>query len=106
MTKKKRTQAYTEEFAILGFEFECELNCSSEDQFDEFMDEAVSFIESRNLNIGGGGNLNSFGGFICSNERYGSATVEDIASVKEWLAKQSLVSNIEMGELVDAMYGI
>ncbi len=105
-SKRLRKKLYLDEFAIFGFEFECNLSCSSEEEFDKFIDEIVDYLESRNLNISGGGSVNSFGGFICSNERYGSVTTEDIENLQTWFSSHKLVSNIKIGNPVDAMYGI
>jgi len=105
-SKRLRKKLYLDEFAIFGFEFECDLSCTDTEEFDKFMNDIIDYIESKNLNIGGGGNLNSFGGFICSNKRYESVTKEDINNLKSWLSNHQLVSNIKIGQLVDANYGI
>lgn len=105
-SKRLRKKLYLDEFAIFGFEFECHLSCTSEDEFDTFMIEMIDFFESRNLNVGGGGSVESFGGFVCSNERYGSATEEDIEETQAWLSTHRMVTGVNVGQLVDAMYGM
>lgn len=105
-SKRLRKKLYLDEFAIFGFEFECNLSCSSEDEFDKFMVELIDYLASRNLNVGGGGSVNSFGGFICANERYGSATDEDIKDTQAWLSTHKMVTAVNVGQLVDAMYGM
>jgi len=105
-SKRLRKKLYLDEYAIFGFEFECHLSCTSEEDFDTFMDDVIDYLESRNLNVGGGGNVSAFGGFICSNERYGSTTDQDIQEVQAWLSNHKMVSNIKTGQLVDAMYGM
>ena len=66
------------------------------------MDEFFVYVNTLNLCIGGGGDLTSFAGFISSHERYGSVTESDISSISNWLKGQSVVSEFNIGELVDA----
>ncbi len=56
--------------------------------------------------MGGGGDAKLFSAFICSEHRYSSATEEDRNSITAWLDKQEDISNITVGNLVDAHYGI
>ncbi len=59
----------------------------------------------RNLNIGGSGDNNSFGGFVTSNERYGSPTKDDKEYIFDWLNNHQAINEIRLGELVDSNYG-
>ena len=77
----------------------------SDEQFDNFFDSLIEFIESRGLEIGGGGNKDKFTGYISSNARYGSATDDDRTTLEEWLNNQDGVSNISVLPLSDVYYG-
>jgi uncharacterized protein YggL (DUF469 family) len=107
-TKKRRLRKklYLGEFAVLGFEFSCDLNVDDEEGFDLLLDEFLEFIEVRDLCMGGGGNTKSFTAFIHSYHRYGSATAQDIDAITSWLEAKSNVSNVVVGQLVDANYAI
>ena len=59
----------------------------------------------RNLNIGGGGSDNSFGGFVTSNERYGNPTENDKDYIFAWLNNHQAVIEVKLGDFVDANYG-
>ncbi len=102
--RRLRKKLYLGEFAIKGFEFSCELNISTDIEFDAFFDRFVDVLEEKKLCMGSGGDLTSLAGFICSELRYGSATDADLAAIEAWLNSESLVSNVVMGELVDANY--
>ena len=101
-----RKKLYLDEFAVMGVELDCNLTCKDESELAVIMDDFFVYVDTLNLCIGGGGDLTSFGGFISSQERYGSVTKSDIASISKWLKDQSIVSEFTVGELVDANYGI
>jgi hypothetical protein len=103
-SRRLRKKLYLEEFAILGFEVSCDLNLDNEEGFDVLLNEFLGFLDSRELCMGGGGNTNSFGAFICSDHRYGSASNDDKEAVVAWLGSNKAVSNVVAGELVDANY--
>jgi len=103
--KRLRKKLFLGEFAIYGFEFTCKVNLKSEAKLDQFLDEIIDLSESRKLHIGGGGGQ-SFAMFVCSEYDYGSATEEDREMFKEWLTNHHSVSDLMVGELVDANYGI
>ena len=106
-SKSRRLQKklYLGEFAILGFELSCDFDFKSEDDFNQLVDELIEFAESRELSMSGGGDLKSLDAFLCSHQRYGSATAEDQAAVKAWLESKAGISNVEVGELEDVNYG-
>ncbi len=104
--RRLRKKLYLDEFAVLGFEFSCNLNFKTEEKFDSLFDQFIDFIESRELCMGGGGDTKSFGGCICSNHRYLSASNEDRASILALLESKVDISDIVVGDLVDANYGI
>lgn len=105
-SRRLRKKLYLDEFAIFGLEFSCELNLKNEEDFDSFLDQFIDFIESRNLCMGGGGNTESFDGFICSDHRYGSASSEDRDAISGWLELNKSTSNVVVGQLVDANYEV
>ena len=104
-SRRLRKKLYLDEFAILGFEFTCNLN-ATEEEFDLLLDELLEFINKRKLCIAGGGDCKSFSGFICSVHRYGSATNQDREEVELWLKSKENISNIVVSQLVDANYGV
>ena len=104
-SRRLRKKLFLDEFAILGFEFSCCIEVK-EKEFDELLDGFLDLIESRNLCFGGGGDLNTFSGLVCSNERYASASSDDQLALRDWLTKLDSVTNVKVGTLVDANYGI
>ena len=101
-SRRLRKKLYLDEFAVKGVELDCNLTCKNEDELATIMDEFFVYVNTLNLCIGGGGDLTSFAGFISSHERYGSVTESDISSISNWLKGQSVVSEFNIGELVDA----
>ena len=104
--KRLRKKLFLGEFATYGFEFDCKVNLKSEAEVDRFLDEIIDLAVSRKLHVGGGGGQSDFGMFVCSEYDYGSATEEDREIFKEWLTNHNLVSDLKVGEIVDANYGI
>ncbi len=105
MNRRQRKKLYLEEFAVLGFEFSCTINREADITTDAFFDSLISLLSSRNLMIDGDGSDYEFVGYITSNERYGSATQEDIAAVKTWLESTSGIEDVKVFELTDVFYG-
>ena len=52
----------------------------------QYLIASLNSVESRNLLFGGGGDAKTFGGFVCSIERYGSACSADQKALEEWLS--------------------
>ncbi|MFB9886925.1 50S ribosome-binding protein YggL [Balneatrix alpica] len=107
-TKRKRRlrkKLYLEEFAIFGFEFTCQ-STVSRDEDDSFLDVFLEFTDSLHLICAVGFSPDTFSGFLCSEFRYGSPTNEDRVTVKAWLEAQAGITNVHIGELVDANYGV
>jgi hypothetical protein len=105
MKKRLRKKLYLGEFAVMGFEFSTSLSNFSDDQIDGFFDALVEFIDSRDLQIGGGGSKDKFGGYISSNSRYGSTTDEDRSALEAWLGNQSGISAVSVQPLSDVNHG-
>jgi uncharacterized protein YggL (DUF469 family) len=66
----------------------------------------IDFVESRNLMIAGGGGLDVFDTLVSSSDRYDSASEEDRHALSNWLEEKSLIKNVEVGDLVNANYGL
>ena len=101
--RRIRKKLYLDEFAIKGFEVSFDLSGESE-ELNDFIWELVELIEANGMDIGGSGDTTSWNGFVLSSERYGSPTEENIKTVEDWLNAKSFISNVVMGELVDANY--
>lgn len=100
-SRRLRKKLYLDEFAVFGFEISCSISVKGSDDFDLFFDQFISFVEDRELIIGGGGNPKEFSAFICSGHRYISATNEDRDNIKSWLESNGSASDIVVGELVN-----
>ncbi|MCJ8315222.1 MAG: DUF469 family protein [Saccharospirillaceae bacterium] len=102
--RRIRKKLYLDEFAIKGFELSFDIEDKS-DELNDFIWELVGVVESNGMDIGGSGDATSWNGFILSSERYGSPTAENVKTVEDWLTAKSFISNVVMGDLVDANYG-
>ena len=105
-SRRLRKKLYVNEYSVYGFEVSLSFKEMDERALDPFLDEIVNFVESRNLMIAGGGGLDVFDIFVSSSYRYGSASEEDRHALLNWLEKKSLIKNVEVGDLVDANYGL
>lgn len=103
-SKRLRKKLFVGEFAVQGFAFSCTIDASDETALDAFFNGLLDLVESRNLQIGGGGNQENFEGYISSGDRYGSATEDDKKALEEWLAAQTNISNTVVEGLSDAYY--
>ncbi|MBU2869316.1 50S ribosome-binding protein YggL [Colwellia sp. E2M01] len=104
-SRRLRKKLYLDEFAVKGVEVDCTLTCKDEPELAVIMDDFLLYVDSLNLFVSGGGDLTTLSGFISSNERYGSVTEAQRASISAWLKEQKLVAEFTVGELVDANYG-
>lgn len=100
-SKRLRKKLYIDEFAVLGFELSCKLKVKNEMESDLFLDQLIDFVVERNLCLAGGEPF-----FIFSNNRYGSATEADRCAIKTWLASLVNLIEVNVGDLVDANYGL
>lgn len=98
MKKRLRKKLRLKEFQELGFHASFDLK--EEQDYDEFFDQLIPFVESQGLFIGGG--LNDF--YAVAHHR-NSATPEQQEALRDWLSKHPSVSNINIGPLNDAWYG-
>jgi len=102
MKKRLRKKLHKGEFRQLGFCLEFDYSVTDEISFDTFLDSFIDdCIEGNGLECGGGG-FEHLSFFVT---RYkGSASEEQRNAVKEWLERQPQVSNIILGELIDAWH--
>jgi len=105
-SRRLRKKLYVNEYTVYGFEVSLSFKEMDESALDPFLDEIVDFVESRNLMIAGGGGIDVFDTFVSSSDRYGSASEEDRHALSKWLEEKSLLKNVEVGDLVDANYGL
>lgn len=105
-SRRLRKKLYLDEFAILGFKISCSIAVKTSEEFDLFLEQLVSFVENNELIMGGGGDAKEFSAFICSEHRYISATNDDRDNMTSWLNNNEAATNIVIGDLVDANYGI
>ncbi|GAA3934005.1 YggL family protein [Litoribacillus peritrichatus] len=103
-SRRLRKKLFVDEFAVKGFGFSCSVNTNNEQELDQFFDGLLDLVESRNLQIGGGGNEGTFEGYVSSAKRYGSATEEDKSALTDWLAAQANVTDVNIEALTDAYY--
>ena len=105
MNRRLRKKQYLGEFAVIGFEFSCSIAEMDETKVDDFFSDLLSFLESNNMLFSGGGTKDNFGGYITSQQRYGSLTDADRETLKTWLSSVAGVADVHLDELSDAIYG-
>ena len=105
MNRRLRKKLYLGEFAIIGFEFSCSIAEMDETKVNDFFSELLAFLESNNMLFSGGGTKDNFGGYITSQQRYGSLTDADSEALKTWLSSNSGVTDVQLEDLSDAIYG-
>ena len=105
-SRRLRKKLYLDEFAILGFDFSCQLAFENEAELDALFGEFIDFIEAKDLYVSGGSDNEYFEGFITSMGRYESTTEDDRTTVENWLSNRENVTDVSVGELVNAAYGV
>ncbi|MFT5117511.1 MAG: hypothetical protein ACI9NY_001040 [Kiritimatiellia bacterium] len=105
-SNRLRKKLYLDEFAILGFEFTCKVSMESESEYDAFFQRFAVLVEARNLYINLDGDADCFVGFVTSADRYGNATAEDKKAIENALSDNKMISDLSVGDLVDAFYGL
>jgi len=103
-TKRVQKKLFLGEFAVYGFEVSGKV--TQESEFDCFFDDFMIFIESKGLCFGGGYTKDFFDGFITHMNRYGSASEEDRQEIESWISSKGNLTDIVIGSLVDANYGV
>lgn len=104
-SKRLRKKLYVDEFAIVGFEFTGKFNTDAAAELDAFFDGLLTLIGERNLSIGGGSSSEFFEAYVSSGERYGNTSEEDRAAVEAWLKGQSVIDEVTVEPMSDAVYG-
>lgn len=66
------------------------------------MDDFIDIIEANKLLFGGGGQSQSFEGFITSAKKFVSPTKEEREIIKNWLENRTEVIEVKIGEFSDA----
>lgn len=100
MRRRVRKKLRLGEFREFGLELTFALPTdSSEAQLDAFWHELVEEVESRGLLVGGGSGQR-WDAFVT--RARGSATEGDRDALRGWLEQHGLVTEVRIGELVDA----
>lgn len=102
--RRQRKKLHLDEWAILGFEFSCQLDKASETEYGLFFDALKELVSTQHLYMTIENDSESFAGFVTSADRYGNATEEDRTAVETLMKSHSIVKDIKMGKLVDAFY--
>jgi len=106
-TKRLQKKMYLGEWAILGFEFSFVLTEASEEQYEQyeqFFNSLEALVNTEELYISLENDNESFQGSVTSAERYGNTTEENRAAVEALLNNNAIVSEVNVGVLVDAFY--
>jgi uncharacterized protein YggL (DUF469 family) len=103
-TQRLQKKMYLGEWAILGFEFSFKLTEASEQQYEQFFNSLEELVNSEALYISLENFNESFEGSVTSAERYGNATEKNRAAIEALLNSHSIVSEVNVGVLVDAFY--
>jgi uncharacterized protein YggL (DUF469 family) len=104
--RRIRKKLHLDEWAILGFEFSCNLTEASEQEYESFFNSFADVVIAQHLYITLNDESETLEGFVTSADRYGNATEENKSAIEAFLTTQSIVSNVKVGLLVDAMYGM
>ena len=104
--RRIRKKLHLDEWAILGFEFSCNLAEVSEDEYETFFNTFADVVIAQNLYITLNDESETLEGFVTSADRYGNATEEDKTAIEAFLNSQNIASDVKVGPMVDAIYGI
>ncbi len=104
-SRRLRKKLYLDEFAVMGFEFTCAMKVESDSDYQQFFDSFAALVDGRNLFVSIDGNESRLEGFVSSRARYESATEEDRGAIEEALNSHKIMSDVQVGNLVDAYYG-
>ncbi len=104
-SRRLRKKLHLEEFAITGFEFTCNISADEDGSYDSFFTGLKSLVDARNLFIQFDHDNDQFIGFVTSAARYGNVTEDDKSALATAFDTQANISDVNIGELVDAFYG-
>ncbi|EGG94922.1 hypothetical protein IMCC1989_2118 [gamma proteobacterium IMCC1989] len=105
-SKRLRKKLHLDEFAIIGFSFTCRVTVASPADYETFFKEFATLVNARHLYIDLDGHDGVFDGRVTSADRYGNASEEDRVAIETMLNDHSMVSDVTVGGLVDACYGM
>lgn len=105
-SRRLRKKLHLDEFAIIGFAFQCRVNVDKPEDYEVFFKEFAILVNSRHLYIDLEGHEGVFRGRVTSADRYGDATTDDREAITILLENHALVSEVSVGELVDGYYDI
>tara|TARA_R110001583_G_scaffold1612_1_gene12681 strand:+ start:38673 stop:39017 length:345 start_codon:yes stop_codon:yes gene_type:complete len=105
-TKRLDKKLYVGKFAVYGFEVSFKFADVTEEGFDRFFSDLVSFVDSRDLIMGGAGGTERFSIYISNYGRYLSATEQDREAFIQWLACYDFITDCSVEALSDAYYGV
>ena len=105
-SKRLRKKLHLDEFAIIGFSFTCRVTVTSPIDYETFFKEFATLVNARHLYIDLDGHDGVFDGRVTSADRYGNASEEDRTAIESMLTGHSMVSEVTVGGLVDACYGM
>ncbi|MGL4473436.1 MAG: 50S ribosome-binding protein YggL [Shewanella sp.] len=103
-SKRLRKKLYLGEFAVFGFQLQCQLSCTTDAQYDAFTDELFVFLEAQQLCTVCGASKGRCDAIVLPEARYGAPEASAIAALKTWLENHSMVSEPMLGELQDLTY--
>ena len=95
---------YLGEWAILGFEFNFKLTEASDEQYKLFFNSLEALVNTEELYIDLDNNSETFEGSVTSAERYTSISEKNRAAIEALLNSHDMVSDVKLGDLVDAVY--
>ncbi|WP_166425541.1 50S ribosome-binding protein YggL [Paraglaciecola sp. 20A4] len=104
--RRIRKKLHLDEWAILGFEFSCNLAEASEEEYELFFNTFADIVLAQHLYITLNDESETLQGFVTSADRYGNATEEDKAAIETFLNGQAIANDVKVGVLVDAFYDI
>jgi uncharacterized protein len=105
-SKRLRKKLHLDEFAIIGFSFTCRVTVTSPIDYETFFKEFATLVNARHLYIDLDGHDGVFDGRVTSADRYGNASEDDRVAIETMLNDHSMVSEVTVGGLVDACYGM
>lgn len=104
-SRRIRKKLYLGEFAVYGMQLRCQLSCETDQEYDQFTDELMAWLEARELCCICGASNGICDAVIMPESRYGKPSEADREALTQWLSEQSQVTGVELGELIDLNYG-
>jgi uncharacterized protein len=105
LKRRLRKKLRVGEFHEFGFEvsvkFKLTLNAAD---FEKFVNEFIDEVEENKLLFGGGGDFNTWKGFVTTAKKYQSPTTAEREKIKNWLENHWEIADCEVGNFNDAWY--